>query len=117
MTLHQQACGAAAQCHSGRVIQRPPGDDVFGLSHVRNDLFRRLPRAAGHTREGERGAHQFEERPPLDGIEGTWQPRRELVADELVEVGALFFLERPPELLRTGWPEGPALIGVEGLHR
>ena len=40
----------------------------------------------------------FKKDPPLDLIEGLGQARGELVADELVEIGAVLFRERPPEL-------------------
>ena len=102
VAFDEQPGRAAAEGHRGGVKQRPAWNDVFGLAHVRKNLLGRLARAAGHARQRERRPHQFQKRSPLDRVEGLGQPRRKLVADELVEVGAVVFLERPPELGSAG---------------
>ena len=114
VALDEQPGRAAAERHRRCVEQRPARNDVFGLAHVRKNLLGRLARAAGHTREGERCPHQFQKRAPLDRVERLGQPRRKLVADELVEVGAMMFFERPPELGRAA---RPALTIRRGFHR
>ena len=114
VALDEQAGRAATERHRGCVEQRPAGNDVLRLAGVGKNLLRRLARAARHPGERERRSHQLQERPTLDRIERLGQPRREFVADELVEVGAVLLFERPPELARA---RGLALSESKGFHR
>jgi hypothetical protein len=97
VALDKQASRATADRHGRGVEERPAWNHVFRLPYVRKNLFGRLPRASRHARERERRSHQFQERASLDRIERCGQPRREFVADQLIEVRPLLFFERPPE--------------------
>ena len=116
VTLDEQAGRAAAERHRGCVEKRPARNDVLGLSGVRKNLLRGLARAARHPRECERRSHQLQERPTLDGVKRLGQPRRKLVADELVEVGAILLFERPPELARACGPWASSMTCVAVRH-
>ncbi len=101
VALDEESCRAAAECHRRREVQRPAGHDAFGLPHVRKNLLRGLAGAAGHPGQRQRRAHQLKKSSPLDRIERLGQARGELVADELVEIGAVLFGKGSPEF-RSG---------------
>ena len=88
----------AAEWHGRRIEERLARDELFGLSDVRNDVFRRLSCARTETRERERRAHQLQKRAALDGINDHFDPRGKFLLQELPKSRIVrLLLERPPE--------------------
>src|SRR6185503_13253352 len=92
VALDDEAGSEPVERHRGRKINRLSGHEFFGLAHIRRDVFSRLPRASGESRERERRAHKLEESPapnwiiPLGSIFGKLAMQRFL---ELFTVGQL----------------------------
>ena len=98
VAFHQQAGGHAAERHRGGVEERLARDQLFGLLHVRDDLFLRLLRARRDAGERERRAHQFQKRAARDRIGDRLDLRGELVIEPRLERRvACLLLEAPPE--------------------
>ena len=83
----QQRHAVTAVRHGGGEEQGPAGDDLLGLTDVRNDLLVRLPGAGADAGEGERRAHQLQELPPAGRVGELGGLRRELPLDVLTELG------------------------------
>ena len=81
----EQSGGRPAQAHRRRVEERLAGNDLFGLTHVRDDLFFRLPRARRQTGERDRRAHQFHERASCRLVGNGFDLRRKFVVEPLAE--------------------------------
>jgi hypothetical protein len=73
----------SAHRHGGREEERLAGDDFFRLSHVGENFLRRLPCAAAHAGECQRGAHDLEKLTATDGI----QPLRRLFGELRMQKG------------------------------
>ena len=91
----------AANRHRRRVEERPARHKAFGLTHVRQNFFRRLPRARRDAGERDRRAHQFEERPPSHGIGDRLDLGGKFVGESILERRiARELVQRSPEIPR-----------------
>ena len=88
--------------HRRSVEERPAGNHFFRLFDVGKNLLGRLACAARHSGKGQRSRHQPQEIPAFDAVERRGQARRELVADQLVQIRAVVLGERPPEFWSVG---------------
>ena len=102
VALDEEPRGDAAERHGRGEEERLAGYEVFGLTDVRDDLFRGLPGARADTREGDRRAHQLEERPPRDRIGDRLDLRRELVVQPLAGTPAYRPARRASARTRRG---------------
>ena len=87
----QDAVGDAVERRGGGEEQRPAGNQVLRLPHVRHDVLGGLARAGGHAGQRQRRAHQLEEiAAALDGVfilapaDGL---ARELALQQVLEFG------------------------------
>jgi hypothetical protein len=86
VALDQQTHPGAGKRHRGGVEQRLARHELFGLTHVRHELFGGLARARADAGQRERCRHQLQEAAATDGIEPLGGVLRELAVQELLEL-------------------------------
>ncbi len=115
VAFHQHGLRVTREWNGAGEEERPAGDDVLGLSHVRDDLLRGLLRARADAGERQRGAHQLEKLPaslrvvPLRGLLGEFAVK---VLTEFRGVGE--FAEAAP--VQTPFGAGQAGTNGSKIH-
>src|SRR5438270_4869393 len=92
MALYEQANSVTAQRHRGCKEKRLSRRDSLGLLYVWNDFLNGLARAAGQSRQCDRGAHNFEKMPATHRIEPLRGQRGKLARERGLALGPVFQL-------------------------
>ena len=89
VAFDQHGPGNPRDRNGAREEEGPSGDEIFGLTDVRDDLLGGLPRAGADPRERERRAHQLEEVSAAFRIVPLGRLRRKLAVQVIAEVLAV----------------------------